>query len=98
MKFNIATVCRPKDFDGFLQHVRNSVGEGPLELLGYVVVDGPGCYNHGVMLEGPEDHQKMFIETLCYALQPGKYSLAPDDDPAVSEGVFEMRIEPRSAQ
>lgn len=63
-----------------------------------MVVDGPGCYNHGVMLSGPAEAQVKFAEMLCIALQPGKYCQAADGDPAVAEGVFEMRIEPRSAQ
>lgn len=87
-KYCIATVQYPINWEPFLDIVRSSLesaGTGN-KLLAYVVVDGRGCYNHGIMLEKEEDK---FIEAICMVLQPGKWSSVRDDDPAVKEGMFE---------
>jgi hypothetical protein len=84
-KYNIATVCYPTNFDAFLKCIRDAL-QPEDKLLGYVVVEGPGCYNHGVMVEGPTS--EALIHSITLALQPGKYSLTSDSDPAVNEGAF----------
>jgi hypothetical protein len=95
MKYCIATVQKPlsqEHFSKLVEMVKSSAAEGGNTLQGLVIVPGQGCWNWGVMLDGPDEER--FMESLTLVLQPGKYSRAPDDDPAVSEGVF--RFDPET--
>lgn len=85
-KYVIATVQYPVNWPEFLACIRGAL-QPEDALLGYVVVPGPGCYNHGVMIGGP-NHAEI-AKMLAMVLQPGKYASVPDDDPAVEEGKFE---------
>lgn len=94
-KFNIATVQYPINWDEYLKIVHESAAGDPtkpethLTVNGYVVVHGPGCYNHGIMITGEPTNMDRFVNMLALVLQPGKYSEAHIDDPAVKDGQFE---------
>lgn len=94
-KFCIATTKVPEDFDlyvGFVQSAMESNTDHPVKLLGYVIVDGYNCANHGVFIEGHPDDATYHIEQLTMMLQPGRYSRVGTDDSAVKEGQFEMNF------
>lgn len=90
MKFVIATTAKPRNFEEFVSVVRDMATCYGCELLGYVVVGGPGCYNHGLCLQGHNAEQ--LVSSICMQLQPAKYSFVPEDDPAVDPGVFSMSL------
>lgn len=92
-KFCIATIKRPTDFDKYVEMVKSSATEhGLIKVIGYTVVEGYGCTNHGIMIEGEENDAETFVRQLCMVLQPGKYSKVFDSDPGVNEGQFEMKL------
>lgn len=86
MKAVIATTKRPNNFESFLTQVKASAEGGRNRILGYVVVPGPGCWNHGVMIDGPDCVR--FLNSLTMALMPAKWNTVPDNDPAVEAGMF----------
>jgi hypothetical protein len=89
MKAVIATCHAPKPgmFNEYIQNLKNSAAEGNLKVSGYVIVEGPGCCNHGVFLDGPDKECETLLNHLCIVLN-GKWSVTQDDDPAVVEGQF----------
>lgn len=88
MKACIATSKKPLDFPAFIEAVKASAQEGGNEIKGYVVMPGSGCWNHGVLIEGPDVEN--FLNHLTMALMPSKWSQVSDEDPGVSEGQFEF--------
>lgn len=85
MIYNIATLMSPKP--GFIPRLREIAKDDNIPLLACIVVEGPGCCNVAVMLEGEND---AWAKTLCMVLQPAKYS-AYKSDPAIAAGQFEDR-------
>lgn len=95
-KWNIATASKPLGQDGFKKLVAlatDSAKEGSIDLIGYVVVPGYGCWNHGIMLRGSSlDGQARFIDAVNVVFN-GKAGRTSDSDPALSEGQFEFKEE-----
>lgn len=91
MKICIATPKYPLNFESFITAAKASAAEGGNVITGYVVVQGPGCWNHGVIIEG--DDEEGFAQALAIALMPSKWCIVDDDDPAVVEGQFEFQPE-----
>lgn len=91
-KYVIATSKRPgktdPEFNQFLSEVKSIAAQRDVEVLGYVLVPGPGCWNHGMLLEGLPAATAGFAESLSICLMPAKYSEVSLDDPAVTEGQF----------
>ncbi len=88
MKACIATTKRPTDFAAFLDAVKEQAKVDNVEIKGYVVTDGHGCLNHGIIVDG--ETVEPFLNHLTMALQPAKWSVVSDNDPAVVAGQFEM--------
>lgn len=87
--FNIATSKKPTNFQAFVKAVQESAAEGGLTIEAYVVVEGRGCLNHGVMVGGDDQEAEKFIHQLTMVLMPARYCHA-DGDPAIHQGLFSM--------
>ena len=83
-KFVIATFKVPTDV-GFFDLMKACAAEGGNVIKGYSVVPGPGCANHGILIEGPD--VEGFMRHLTNFMM-GKWASVPDDDPAVVDGLF----------
>jgi len=62
--------------------------ENEVTILSYIVIDGYGCFNHGIMLESGDTEK--FLNHLTMALMPARWSKVSDNDPAVVAGLFGM--------
>lgn len=60
---------------------------GILEIKGLTLMEGRGCWNYGIIVEGTDAEN--WINQVTNALQPAKWSLQSDNDPGVEEGQFE---------
>lgn len=79
--WNIASATRPKDFPAFVEALKSAAAEhNELTLTGLLVVQGPGCNNYGLLLQGCEAPAARFVEQLTMALQPAKYSQIESDE------------------
>ena len=91
-KFVIASAKRPgkspEEFAVFLEQIRDIAAQRSIEVLGYTVTEGPGCWNHGLFIEGNSLALDAFAGSICIALQPGRYSKTDISDKGVSEGQF----------
>lgn len=90
MKTCIATSKAPTDFNAYLGAVKQMAEELNVTILGYTVVYGLGCYNHGIMLEG--DNSEQFMNQLTMALMPARWSKVADNDPAIDNNQFSMEV------
>ena len=53
-RYVVATTARPIEFNDWLKTVREFLNGTYVELLAYIVVDGPGCNNQGIIVKGTE--------------------------------------------
>jgi len=90
MKAVIATSKCPADFEAYLEGIKEWAADSNVVIQGYVVTDGPGCCNHGIMLEG--DNSEQFMNQLTMALMPSRWSAVADSDPAIEAGQFDMQV------
>ena len=81
--FNIAFGGRPQG--QFLDTLRNICAREGIDLRAATLVEGPGCYNLGIMIES--DDAKNFVTQLTMALMPAKYEEL-DSDELLVEGEF----------
>jgi hypothetical protein len=71
----IATTKRASDWEQFLVEIAGFFTHVGLELKSYIIVDGPGCYNHGILVEGDKGKAEKAIENLTIQYGPiAKYS------------------------
>ena len=93
MKVCIATTKCPSEatFKEFLASVKKEAEYFGVNILGYVIVQGCNCCNHGIMLEENEANTR-FLNVLAMALMPAKLSVVSNNDQAVIEGQFELLL------
>lgn len=76
MKYLVAFAGRPKP--NFVAEVVRLAALDGVEILGALVVPGPGCYNLAYEVEGENER---FANTLTMALMPAQWSTTADDVP-----------------
>jgi len=72
-------------WDEISQWLLNQDAVKSVKVKGLKLVDGPGCLNLGLCLEGPSEDVKRFVERLTLTLMPARYAPAKD---APWEGVI----------
>jgi len=69
-------------FAEFAGALTSIASEDKLTLKGYLLVDGPGCVNHAIHVEGENVDIERFANGITMNLQPGKWSFTNDTVPA----------------
>lgn len=88
-KICIASASAPRkgeQFDAFVKILISEEKPGVLEIKGLTLGHGRYCWNYGILVEGSdwENWANQLTNTLA-----GKWSVVSNDDPGVTEGVFQ---------
>ena len=83
MKILIASSGSPKPgtFDDFCRSLDAAAADFKVHILGYLLVNGPGCYNHALDVKGDDADCERFGNALCLALMPAKWCETQDSIP-----------------
>ena len=82
MKALIATTRVPKDFEAMCSAIRKCAEIVDCRIVsGIMWVPGSGCSNVAFEVKG--DNAERFVDSLCMALMPAKWSLTTEDIPLI---------------
>lgn len=89
MKVCVASSAAPKpeNFKKFVDTVCSEQTPGKLEIKGLTLMEGSGCYNYGIIVEG--DDAENWVNQFTMAMMPAKWNKVHEDDPGVRQGQFE---------
>jgi len=86
MKYLVAFAGKPKPT--FLPAIVELSKNDGVEIRGALLTEGPGCYNLGIELDGPNEG---FMNALTMALMPAKWCVTTD--PRLKTGEFTSELE-----
>jgi len=58
--------------------IQNQKAFKDIKVKGLKLVEGPGCLNLGLSLEGPKKEAELLVKNLTLSLMPARYSQAGD--------------------
>ena len=58
--------------------IQNQKAFKDIKVRGLKLVEGPGCLNLGLSLEGPKKEAELLVKNLTLSLMPARYSQAGD--------------------
>ena len=75
----IASNKRAGDWNELSRMLREDAVENQLVLQGACIVEGPGCYNWGLLIKGDAQKAEAWVKTFATVMMPAKFAIVLDD-------------------